>query len=92
MNYNIYMWYAQLTNETVKFDAWEQRKFESLFRKSRIKNIHLKYSESDILSVASMEPSANHRHSSDEYMKSYNVIYINDIAFEGHTVKGSLKM
>ncbi|ORN28173.1 Type-1 restriction enzyme EcoKI specificity protein [Lentilactobacillus parabuchneri] len=26
MNYNIYMWYAQLTNETVKFDAWEQRK------------------------------------------------------------------
>lgn len=34
-----------------------------------------------------MEPSANHRHSSDEYMKSYNVIYINDIAFEGHTSK-----
>lgn len=68
-------------------DPWEQRKFESLFRKSRIKNIHLKYSESDILSVASMEPSANHRHSSDEYMKSYNVIYINDIAFEGHTSK-----
>lgn len=67
--------------------TWEQRKFGSLFEKSTLKNNCLKYSEDDILSVASMEPSTNYRHSSDDYMKSYNIININDIAFEGHTSK-----
>jgi type I restriction enzyme S subunit len=49
----------------------------------------LQFGREDILSVAKMQPYESGRIdvSSDEYMKTYNVIRLNDIAFEGHTSK-----
>jgi len=70
-------------------DAWEQRKLEALYRKRSERNINLQFGREDILSVAKMRPYASERIdiSSDDYMKTYNVIRLNDIAFEGHTSK-----
>lgn len=67
--------------------AWEQRKFGDLYTKSKRKNVDLKYSVLDIISVAKMISSQNIRRSTDEYMKTYNIIKLNDIVFEGHTSK-----
>jgi type I restriction enzyme S subunit len=70
-------------------DAWEQRKLGEIFQKRSEKNIYLQFGREDILSVAKMRPFESERidTSSDDYMKTYNVIRLNDIAFEGHTSK-----
>jgi type I restriction enzyme S subunit len=68
-------------------DAWEQRKLGELYQKRSEKNVNLQFSREDILSVAKMRPYESERidASTDDYMKTYNVIRLNDIAFEGHT-------
>jgi type I restriction enzyme S subunit len=70
-------------------DAWEQRRLGDLYQKRSEKNVNLQFGREDILSVAKMQPHESERidASSDDYMKTYNVIRLNDIAFEGHTSK-----
>jgi len=67
-------------------DPWEQRKFAELYKKVTQKN-DLTYSSNQIISVATMSwKKANHV-SSESYMKSYNIMKLGDIAFEGNKSK-----
>lgn len=66
--------------------AWEQRKFKNIFKKSNIKN-DLSYSKNQVISVATMTWKEAPKSSTDDYMKTYNVIQMGDIAFEGHKNK-----
>ena len=68
-------------------DAWEQRKFSELFQKSSEKNTNLSFSRSQVLTGATMTDSDRDINSDDDYMKTYNVIHVGDILFEGHTSK-----
>ena len=75
----------------VRFDGftgdWERRKFGDLWRKSSERNNDLKYSSQNVLSVAQMKLNPVERNSTDDYMKTYNVLYYGDIAFEGNKSK-----
>ena len=68
-------------------DSWEQRKFSELFQKSSEKNTNLSFSRSQVLTGATMTDSDRYINSDDDYMKTYNVIHVGDILFEGHTSK-----
>ncbi|MEN2682262.1 restriction endonuclease subunit S [Lacticaseibacillus paracasei] len=68
-------------------DSWEQRKFSELFQKSSEKNTNLSFSRSQVLTGATMTDSDRDINSDDDYMKTYNVIHVGDILFEGHTSK-----
>lgn len=68
-------------------DSWEQRKFTELFQKSSEKNTNLSFSRSQVLTGATMTDSDRDINSDDDYMKTYNVIHVGDILFEGHTSK-----
>ena len=67
-------------------DAWEQRKFESQYKKLTEKN-DLSFGPDKIISVANMYFKSDTSKSDDEYMKTYNVMRIGDIAFEGNKSK-----
>lgn len=75
----------------VRFDGftgdWERRKFGDLWRKSSERNSDLKYTSLNVLSVAQMKLNPVERNSTDDYMKTYNVLYYGDIAFEGNKSK-----
>ena len=75
----------------VRFDGftgdWERRKFGDLWRKSSERNSDLKYTSQNVLSVAQMKLNPVERNSTDDYMKTYNVLYYGDIAFEGNKSK-----
>lgn len=75
----------------VRFDGftgdWERRKFGDLWRKSSERNNDLKHSSQNVLSVAQMKLNPVERNSTDDYMKTYNVLYYGDIAFEGNKSK-----
>ncbi|EOI10310.1 hypothetical protein UCM_02624 [Enterococcus faecalis EnGen0243] len=66
---------------------WEQCKFFDMWEKSSDRNKELKYSSKDVLSVAKMTKNPVERNSSDEYMKTYNILHYGDIAFEGNKSK-----
>ena len=67
-------------------DAWEQRKFGEIYERAGQKN-DLTYGIDKIISVANMYFKKDVIVGSEEYLKTYNVFKLGDIAFEGHTNK-----
>ena len=67
-------------------DAWEQRKFSDIYKKSSEKN-DLSFSKDKVISVADNKWGTTPKNSTDKYMRTYYVYRIGDIAFEGHTNK-----
>ena len=67
-------------------DDWEQRKFSELYSKVSEKN-DLSFGADKIISVANMYFKEEVKESSDEYMRTYNVMRLGDIAFEGNKSK-----
>ncbi|WP_242458389.1 restriction endonuclease subunit S [Weissella confusa] len=68
-------------------DAWVQREFGQMYKKVNEKN-DLTFSKDRIISVANMyfKTDAATR-SDDDYMKTYNIFRLGDIAFEGNRSK-----
>lgn len=67
-------------------DDWEQRKFGDLYCKVSEKN-DLSFGSDKIISVANMYFKKDVKDSSEEYMRTYNVMRLGDIAFEGNKSK-----
>ena len=67
-------------------NAWEQCKFDTLYKKVSEKN-DLTYGVDKIISVANMYFKENESNSTEKYLKTYNVFKIGDIAFEGNKSK-----
>ena len=67
-------------------DDWEQRKFSDLYVKVSEKN-DLSFGADKIISVANMYFKQDIKESGDDYMKTYNVMRLGDIAFEGNKSK-----
>lgn len=67
-------------------DDWEQRKFGDLYCKVSEKN-DLSFGSDKIISVANMYFKEDVKDSSEEYMRTYNVMRLGDIAFEGNKSK-----
>lgn len=65
---------------------WELRKFDNLYIGAREKN-DLSYGKDKIISVANMYFKTNNYITDDEYLKTYNVFKLGDIAFEGNKSK-----
>ena len=65
---------------------WEQRKFSDLYEKVIEKN-DLSFGTDKIISVASMYYKEDTSNSDDDYMRTYNVMRLGDIAFEGNKSK-----
>ena len=70
----------------IKPKVWEQRKFGELYSKVSEKN-DLSFGADKIISVANMYFKEEVKDSSDEYMRTYNVMRLGDIAFEGNKSK-----
>ena len=67
-------------------DDWEQRKLGELYCKVSEKN-DLSFGTDKIISVANMYFKEEVKDSSEEYMRTYNVMRLGDIAFEGNKSK-----
>ena len=67
-------------------DAWEQRKFREQYQKITEKN-DLSFGADKIISVANMYFKSDVKQSDDDYMRSYNIMRLGDIAFEGNKSK-----
>ena len=67
-------------------DAWEQRKFSELYVKTVKKN-DFTYGKEDIISVANMYYKPDSYISDRNYLLTYNVFELGDIAFEGNKSK-----
>ena len=67
-------------------DAWEQRKFDELYEKSVRKN-DFTYKKEDIISVANMYYKSESYITDYNYLLTYNVFELGDIAFEGNRNK-----
>lgn len=67
-------------------DDWEQRKFSELYVKMSEKN-DLSFGIDKIISVANMYFKEDAKESSDDYMRTYNIMRLGDIAFEGNKSK-----
>jgi type I restriction enzyme S subunit len=67
-------------------DDWEQRKFKMLYQKVIEKN-DLTLPKEKVISVAQMQWGRVPKNSTNEYMRSYNVFRVGDIAFEGNRSK-----
>lgn len=67
-------------------EDWEQRKFGEIYERAGQKN-DLTYGIDKIISVANMYFKIDATVGSEEYLKTYNVFKLGDIAFEGHTNK-----
>ena len=67
-------------------DAWEQRKFNELYEKVSEKN-DLTYGTDEIISVANMYFKSDSFITDKEYLRTYNVFHLGDIAFEGNKSK-----
>ena len=67
-------------------DDWEQRKFCELYEKVSEKN-DLTYGKDDIISVANMYFKPDSYITDPEYLRTYNVFQLGDIAFEGNKSK-----
>ena len=65
---------------------WEQRKLSELYRKVNEKN-DLTYGKEDIISVANMYFKEDSYITDNEYLRTYNVFLLGDIAFEGNKSK-----
>lgn len=67
-------------------DDWEQRKFGELYKRVSEKN-DLSFGTDKIISVANMYFKEDAKSSDDDYMKTYNIMRLGDIAFEGNKSK-----
>ena len=67
-------------------DAWEQRKFGDLYKKVSEKNDGT-YGADKIISVANMYYKSDAKISGKNYLKTYNIFKVGDIAFEGNKSK-----
>lgn len=65
---------------------WEQRKFSELYERVSEKN-DLTYGKDDIISVANMYFKPDSYITDPEYLRTYNVFHLGDIAFEGNKSK-----
>lgn len=65
---------------------WKKVKFSELYERSSIKN-DLSFGTDKIISVANMYYINNEKQVDDDYLRSYNVMRLGDIAFEGHSSK-----
>ena len=65
---------------------WKSRRFSELYVRSTIKN-DLSFNADKIISVANMYFIKSERYVDEDYLKSYNVMRLGDIAFEGHPSK-----
>ncbi len=66
--------------------AWEQRKFSDMYEKVSEKN-NLSYKTDRIISVANMYFKADAYITDEEYLRTYNMFKLGDIAFEGNKSK-----
>ncbi len=69
-----------------KVSDWEQRKFSELYKKVNEKNI-FRFGVDKIISVANMYFKEDVKKPNDEYMRTYNIMRLGDIAFEGNKSK-----
>ena len=69
-----------------KVNDWEQRKFTELYRKVNEKNT-FRFGVDKIISVANMYFKEDVKKPNDEYMRTYNIMRLGDIAFEGNKSK-----
>lgn len=67
-------------------EEWKKMKFSELYERSSIKN-DLSFGEDKIISVANMYFIKNSRQVDDDYLRSYNIMRLGDIAFEGNKSK-----
>lgn len=67
-------------------DDWEQRKFSDLYEKNTEKNSEL-IGYDKTISIATMTYKDEGNGASDESLKTYKVLRLGDLAFEGHTNK-----
>ena len=67
-------------------DEWEQRKFSELYERVSEKN-DLTYGKDEIISVANMYFKPDSYITDPEYLRTYNVFHLGDIAFEGNKRK-----
>ena len=65
---------------------WEQRKFGDLYKKVSEKNDGT-YGADKIISVANMYYKSDVKISGKNYLKTYNIFKVGDIAFEGNKSK-----
>lgn len=65
---------------------WEEKKFSSLYKKCNEKN-NLSFGSNKIISVANMYYKKDNVKSDDNYMRTYNIFRLGDIAFEGNKSK-----
>ena len=65
---------------------WEQRKFGDQYQKITEKN-DLSFGADRIISVANMYFKSDVKQSDDDYMRTYNIMRLGDIAFEGNKSK-----
>lgn len=65
---------------------WEQRKFSELYLKVNRKN-DLSYGKDKIISVANMYYKTDSYISNENYLRTYNIFELGDIAFEGNKSK-----
>ena len=70
----------------MKVNDWEQRKFSELYKKVNEKNI-FRFGVDKIISVANMYFKEDVKKPNDEYMRTYNIMRLGDIAFEGNKSK-----
>ena len=67
-------------------DDWEQKQFSELYERTSQKN-DLSFGKNDIISVANMYFKPDVYISDPEYLRTYNVFRLGDIAFEGNKSK-----
>ena len=67
-------------------EAWEQRQFSELYERESEKN-DLTYGKDEIISVANMYFKADSYITDPEYLRTYNIFHLGDIAFEGNKSK-----
>ena len=67
-------------------EAWEQRKFSELYEKNIERNSEL-IGYDKTISIATMTYKDEGNGASDESLKTYKVLRVGDLAFEGHTNK-----
>ena len=67
-------------------DPWEQRKLGELYSLVSEKN-DLTFGRESIISVANMYFNANVNVTDEQYLRTFNVMRLGDIAFEGHSNK-----
>ena len=79
-----------MENPKIRFKGftkdWEQRKFGDMYEKVSEKN-DLSYGTDKIISVANMYFREDGSKSDENYLKTYNIFKLGDIAFEGNKSK-----